>query len=51
MKIQTLPCSIVDEIKTFLLRQDKQVYDMGKRIYYVDYNGYPHRLKRLEVTK
>ena len=49
MKIQTLSCEIVNEIKTFLLRQGKQIYDTGKRIYYLDYSNYPHRLTRLEL--
>ena len=48
MKIQALSCKVVDEIKMFLLRQSKQVYDTGKRIYYLDYSNCPHRLTRLE---
>lgn len=48
MKIQALSSKVVDEIKTFLLRQNKQIYDTGKRLYYLDYSDYPHRLTRLE---
>jgi len=47
MKTQTVSQSIVNDVKSFLLRVGKQVYDNGKSIYYVDYNNTPRKLTRI----
>jgi len=43
---QTLKNSAVNEIKDFLIRVGKQVFDNNKCIYYIDYNNKPHKLIR-----
>lgn len=48
MRKATLKIDEVNAVKDFLLRAGKQVFDTGKRIYYVDYNDKPHKLIRGE---
>ena len=47
MKKQSVSVSIVNNVKVFLLKVGKQVYDVGKCIYYVDYNNIPRKLTRV----
>ena len=46
MRKATLKISQVDAVKVLLLKAGKQVFDIGKRIYYLDYNDKPHKLIR-----
>lgn len=48
MKKQSIDIDIVNNIKEFLLRVGKQVYDADKHIYYVDYNNIPRKLTRMQ---
>jgi len=46
MKTYTNPITNVEieYVKSFLLSVGKKIYDNGKRIYYVDFNGKSHKL-------
>lgn len=47
MKKDALKTVIVDDIKSFLIKVGKQVYDTSKHIYYVDYDNIPRKLTRI----
>ena len=47
MKKQRMKHSIVNDVKQFLLRVGKRVYDNDKHIRYVDYNNIPRKLTRI----
>ena len=47
MKKQAESANMVNDIKQFLLRAGKRVYDTGKHIRYVDYNNIPRKLTRV----
>lgn len=48
MKKQSTNINTVNNVKEFLLRVGKQVYDTGKHIYYTDYNNIPRKLTRMQ---
>jgi hypothetical protein len=48
MKKEILNMGTVNDVKSFLLKVGKQVYDTGKHIYYVDYNNIPRKLTRTQ---
>jgi len=47
MRKQSVKADIVNNVKQFLLNVGTQIYDTGKRLYYVDYNNKPKKLTRV----